>query len=53
MAFIISGLAPNLRVCRINSGYVKRPFGEKPYLKLQNELNMSSGQIIEVIDEIP
>ncbi|HDW3058561.1 TPA: 2-methylcitrate dehydratase [Bacillus cereus] len=51
-AFIISGLAPNFEgMPNKLSDIVKRRLGGESYLKLANELNMSSGQIIEVIDE--
>ncbi|AHA74577.1 hypothetical protein YBT1518_27360 [Bacillus thuringiensis YBT-1518] len=51
-AFIISGLAPNFEgVPNKLPEIVKRRLEGESYLKLANELNMSSGQIIEVIDE--
>ncbi|MGX5634687.1 2-methylcitrate dehydratase [Bacillus thuringiensis] len=51
-AFIISGLAPNFeRMPNKLPDMVKRRLEGESYLKLANELNMSSGQIIEVIDE--
>ncbi|WHY31626.1 2-methylcitrate dehydratase [Bacillus wiedmannii] len=51
-AFIISGLAPSFdgmpnKMPKI----VKRRMEGESYLKLASEVNMSSGQIIEVIDE--
>ncbi|MGX5634431.1 2-methylcitrate dehydratase [Bacillus thuringiensis] len=51
-AFIISGLAPNFEgMPNKLPDIVKRRLEGESYLKLANELNMSSGQIIEVIDE--
>lgn len=51
-AFIISGLAPNSEgMPNKLPDIVKRRLEGESYLKLANELNMSSGQIIEVIDE--
>ncbi|EOO28913.1 hypothetical protein IIU_05594 [Bacillus cereus VD133] len=51
-AFIISGLAPNFEgMPNELPDIVKRRLEGESYLKLANELNMSSGQIIEVIDE--
>ncbi|MGX5634494.1 2-methylcitrate dehydratase [Bacillus thuringiensis] len=51
-AFIISGLAPNFEEMPNKlPDIVKRRLEGESYLKLANELNMSSGQIIEVIDE--
>ncbi|MBJ8026029.1 2-methylcitrate dehydratase [Bacillus cereus] len=51
-AFIISGLAPNFEgMPNKLPEIVKRRLEGESYLKLANELNMSSGQIIEVIDE--
>ncbi|OUB90733.1 2-methylcitrate dehydratase [Bacillus thuringiensis serovar medellin] len=51
-AFIISGLAPNFEgMPHKLPDIVKRRLEGESYLKLANELNMSSGQIIEVIDE--
>lgn len=51
-AFIISGLAPNFEgMPNKLPDIVKRRLEGESYLKLANELSMSSGQIIEVIDE--
>ncbi|WP_144517450.1 2-methylcitrate dehydratase [Bacillus thuringiensis] len=51
-AFIISGLAPNFEgMPNKLPDIVKRRLEGESYLKLANELNMSSGQIIETIDE--
>ncbi|MBW3492758.1 2-methylcitrate dehydratase [Bacillus sp. FDAARGOS_1420] len=51
-AFIISGLAPNFEgMPNKLPDIVKRRLEGESYLKLANELNMSSGQIIEVTDE--
>ncbi|MCQ6288784.1 2-methylcitrate dehydratase [Bacillus cereus] len=51
-AFIISGLAPNFEgMPNKLPDMVKRRLEGESYLKLANELNMSSGQIVEVIDE--
>ena len=51
-AFIISGLAPNFEgMPNKLPEIVKRRLEGESYLKLANELSMSSGQIIEVIDE--
>ncbi|PGC80620.1 2-methylcitrate dehydratase [Bacillus toyonensis] len=51
-AFIISGLAPNFEGMQNKlPDIVKRRLEGESYLKLANELSMSSGQIIEVIDE--
>ncbi|HDW3056963.1 TPA: 2-methylcitrate dehydratase [Bacillus cereus] len=51
-AFIISALAPNFEgMPNKLPDIVKRRLEGESYLKLANELNMSSGQIIEVIDE--
>lgn len=51
-AFIISGSAPNFEgMPNKLPDIVKRRLEGESYLKLANELNMSSGQIIEVIDE--
>ncbi|WP_144517303.1 2-methylcitrate dehydratase [Bacillus thuringiensis] len=51
-AFIISGLALNFEgMPNKLPDIVKRRLEGESYLKLANELNMSSGQIIEVIDE--
>ncbi|MGG1147813.1 2-methylcitrate dehydratase [Bacillus wiedmannii] len=51
-AFIISGLAPSFdRMPNKMPEIVKRRMEGESYLKLANELDMSSGQIIEVIDE--
>ncbi|MBW3491154.1 2-methylcitrate dehydratase [Bacillus sp. FDAARGOS_1420] len=51
-AFIISGLAPNFEgMPNKLPDMVKRRLEGESYLKLANELSMSSGQIIEVIDE--
>ncbi|PFB38684.1 2-methylcitrate dehydratase [Bacillus thuringiensis] len=51
-AFIISGLAPNFEgMPNKLPDIVKRRLEGELYLKLANELNMSSGQIIETIDE--
>ncbi|WP_035430893.1 2-methylcitrate dehydratase [Bacillus sp. UNC322MFChir4.1] len=50
--FIISGLAPGFDgMPNKLPDIVKRRLEGESYLKLANELNMSSGQIIEVIDE--
>ncbi|QTR88977.1 2-methylcitrate dehydratase [Bacillus cytotoxicus] len=50
--FIISGLAPTFDgMPRKLPKIVKRRLEGESYLKLANELDMSSGQIIEVIDE--
>ncbi|UTG85094.1 2-methylcitrate dehydratase [Bacillus paranthracis] len=50
--FIISGLAPSFDgMPNKMPEIVKRRMEGESYLKLANELNMSSGQIIEVIDE--
>ncbi|MGM7428544.1 2-methylcitrate dehydratase [Bacillus pacificus] len=51
-AFIISGLAPSFDgMPKKMPDIVKRRLEGESYLKLASELNMSSGQIIEVIDE--
>uniref|UniRef100_UPI000CD8B2BE 2-methylcitrate dehydratase n=2 Tax=Bacillaceae TaxID=186817 RepID=UPI000CD8B2BE len=51
-AFIISGLAPSFDgMPNKMPDIVKRRQEGESYLKLASELNMSSGQIIEVIDE--
>ncbi|MED2759070.1 2-methylcitrate dehydratase [Bacillus thuringiensis] len=51
-AFIISGLAPNFEgMPNKLPDIVKRRLEGESYLKMANELNMSSGQIIETIDE--
>ncbi|MED2777249.1 2-methylcitrate dehydratase [Bacillus thuringiensis] len=51
-AFIISGLAPNFEGMPTKlPDIVKRRLEGESYLKLANERNMSSGQIIEKIDE--
>ncbi len=51
-AFIISGLAPSFDgMPNKLPEMVKRRIDGESYLKLASELNMSSGQIIEVIDE--
>ncbi len=51
-AFIISGLAPSFDgMLNKLPEIVKRRIDGESYLKLANELDMSSGQIIEVIDE--
>lgn len=51
-AFIISGLAPNFEgMPNKLPDIVKRRLEGESYLKLANELGMSSGQIIETIDE--
>lgn len=51
-AFIISGLAPNFEgMPNKLPEIVKRCLEGESYLKVANELNMSSGQIIEIIDE--
>ncbi|MBE7098144.1 MULTISPECIES: 2-methylcitrate dehydratase [Bacillus cereus group] len=51
-AFIISGLAPSFDgMPNKLPEIVKRRIDGESYLKLANELDMSSGQIIEVIDE--
>ncbi|WP_242266303.1 MULTISPECIES: 2-methylcitrate dehydratase [unclassified Bacillus cereus group] len=51
-AFIISGLAPNFEgMPNKLPDIVKRRLEGESYLKLANELSISSGQIIEVIDE--
>ncbi|MCQ6342761.1 2-methylcitrate dehydratase [Bacillus cereus] len=51
-AFIISGLALNFEgMPNKLPDIVKRRLEGESYLKLASELNMSSGQIIEVIDE--
>lgn len=50
--FIISGLAPSFDgMPNKLPEIVKRRIDGESYLKLASELNMSSGQIIEVIDE--
>ncbi|AFU12927.1 hypothetical protein MC28_1505 [Bacillus thuringiensis MC28] len=50
--FIISGLAPSFDgLPKKLPEIVKRRLEGESYLKLANELDMSSGQIIEVIDE--
>ncbi|MGI2790471.1 2-methylcitrate dehydratase [Bacillus cytotoxicus] len=50
--FIISGLAPSFDgMPKKLPEIVKRRLEGESYLKLANELDMSSGQIIEVIDE--
>lgn len=50
--FIISGLAPSFDgMPNKMPEIVKRRMEGESYLKLASELNMSSGQIIEVIDE--
>ncbi|MFB5555882.1 2-methylcitrate dehydratase [Bacillus cytotoxicus] len=50
--FIISGLAPSFDgMSKKLPEIVKRRLEGESYLKLANELDMSSGQIIEVIDE--
>lgn len=50
--FIISGLAPSFDgMPNKMPEIVKRRMEGESYLKLANELNISSGQIIEVIDE--
>jgi len=50
--FIISGLAPSFDgMPNKMPEIVKRRLEGESYLKLANELDMSSGQIIEVIDE--
>ncbi|PEN90109.1 2-methylcitrate dehydratase [Bacillus cereus] len=51
-AFIVSGLAPNFEgIPNKIPDVVKRRLEGESYLKLASELNMSSGQIIETIDE--
>ncbi|MEN3132950.1 2-methylcitrate dehydratase [Bacillus albus] len=51
-SFIISGLAPNFEgMPNKLPEIVKRRLEGESYLKLANELDMSSGQIIETIDE--
>ncbi|PHG62513.1 2-methylcitrate dehydratase [Bacillus toyonensis] len=51
-AFIISGLAPNFEgMPNKLPDIVKRRLEGESYVKLANELSMSSGQIIETIDE--
>lgn len=51
-AFIVSGLAPSFDgMPNKLPEIVKRRIDGESYLKLASELNMSSGQIIEVIDE--
>ncbi|KFN02464.1 hypothetical protein [Bacillus clarus] len=51
-AFIVSGLAPSFDgMPKKLPDIVKRRLEGESYLKIANELDMSSGQIIEVIDE--
>ncbi|KFN03830.1 hypothetical protein DJ93_4589 [Bacillus clarus] len=51
-AFIVSGLAPSFDgMPKKLPDIVKRRLEGESYLKPANELDMSSGQIIEVIDE--